>query len=96
MIKYLREVEQDLAKLPRDVRVMYDQQIEKLKRNIYLGQALTSNLSDCRKIYFGNHSEYRIIYLIKGSEVCIVVAVGERNDLEVYKLAAGRLNRRWV
>lgn len=95
MIFYLKQAENDVRKLSREDRLLYDEQIKKLEKNAYLGKKLSSNLSDCRKIYFGNRSELRIIYTIKNSEVCILVAIGCRNDLEVYQLAAKRLNRNW-
>lgn len=95
MIVYLKEAENDVRKLSKKDRLLYAEQISKLEKNAYLGKSLSSNLSDCRKIYFGSKSELRIIYTIKKSQVCILVAIGCRNDLEVYQLAAERLNRKW-
>ena len=75
--------------------------MKRLRREPLLGrplgkQALTGDLSDCRKIFF-NGAEHRIVYRLlpderKPQEVYVIV-VGPRAGLVVYKEAVRRLGR---
>ena len=52
------------------------------------------NLQGCRKTYFSN-AEYRIVSKLENGVINIVniIAVGKREDMEVYKLASQRINK---
>ncbi len=79
----------------------------KLKEKPFLGQSLEykeglGNLGDCRKVYFSDRPtkrpDYRIVYMLLPDEEdpteVRIVAVGKREDEEVYKEAAKRLGRK--
>lgn len=73
----------------------------RLERSPWLGQPLhdfsdTGDLSDCRKLYVGDRT-HRIVYRLLPDEsaptTVDVIAVGERELLQVYVEAARRLER---
>lgn len=69
-----------------------------LKKNPYLGEPLFDRpdldiyLQDCYKIYFYN-KKYRFVYTINEENeiIVIIIAIGKRNNFEVYKQADERL-----
>lgn len=55
------------------------------------GQLLSRNLHPLRKLVVGN-KQIRIIFRVYDDlDLCRVVAIGARRDVEVYKIAAERL-----
>jgi len=72
---------------------------ERLKENPYLGEPLNDRedldifLDGCYKVYFYG-TKYRYVYTINEDNevVVLVIAIGQRNNLEVYHTANERLN----
>lgn len=107
-VTLIKEATNDLMLLPDEVFDEYLIMEEKLKKNIHLGQPLMNkngkNLSDCYKIYF-NNAKYRIVYRKKNNEcevvgiekvpkmIAEIIAVGKRNQEQVYQDAVNRLGR---
>jgi len=94
-IVYHEKVEQDLKKLGNRVAVLVLKKIEKLALNPEIGQDLGNknnlNLSGFKKIYVDN-KKIRIVYKIIDDKIEVfIVAIGKRDDMEVYKLANERL-----
>ena len=57
-----------------------------------LGNKNNLNLAGFKKVYFNNR-KYRIVYEIIENEILIyIVAVGKREEMEVYKKASQRVN----
>lgn len=98
-IKYHREVQNDLKILSSRVFSEVMQYFDKLRKDYYkysqpLGDKDGRNLSDCRKTYFCN-AEYRIISKLEDGKINIIniVAVGKRDNFEVYDIANKRINK---
>ena len=57
----------------------------------FLGNKSGYNLSGCRKMYVDN-KKIRIVYRIEEQRIVVeVIALGKRDEMEVYKKAAQRL-----
>lgn len=103
---YLPAATADLARLEQDnhrlvvraqalVELVVDREIEGAELKLL---ASYGDLSDCRKVYFGDTTEptHRIVYRLLDDhaiEVVEVVAVEQREEGYVYLLAAQRLAR---
>ncbi len=94
-VKLHPEARKDLRKLDNALRQIVIKKMKKLSKNPNLGLPLGNranlNLSGCYKTYVDN-KKVRIVYKIIDDKIEIfVVAVGKRDDLEVYKKANDRL-----
>jgi mRNA interferase RelE/StbE len=94
-IEYHDEIEDDFKKLGHRIVLLALKKIEKLAQNPSMGDALGNkanlNLSGLKKVYVDN-KKVRIVYKIVEDRIEIfVVAVGKRDDMEVYKKAMSRL-----
>ena len=88
----MEEIEQDLRELPYEVREEVKAWREKLESNPYLGQLLERELRGARKLYV-RQAQYRIIYMIHQYKLHIlIIAIGKREDSEVYRIAKKRLD----
>lgn len=108
-VQYLKEVAFDLANLKDPQLSECMLMIKKLEHNIHLGKALEDkngmDLDGCYKIYFDN-AKYRIVYKkietgyeIVGVEkvpkpIAEIIAIGERNEQQVYKTADSRIKNK--
>ena len=95
LIKYHPAVTEDLQLLGETTRRQVFKKLQQLARGPQLGQPLGNqaglDLTGYRKAYVDNR-RVRIVYRISETEISIlVIAVGKREDLEVYKLAYQRL-----
>ena len=95
VIDYHDDVEDDFKKLGHRVALIALKKIEKIAQNPSIGDALGNkaniNLSGLKKVYVDN-KKIRIVYKIIEERIEIfVVAVGKRDDMEVYKTAMSRL-----
>ncbi len=93
-IKYKDGVLDDIKELPDEALSELAYYINQYKINPYsCSQPLVKNLKDCRKTYIANTS-YRIVIRIEDNTIKIVeiVAIGKRENKEVYLTAASRLN----
>lgn len=83
--------------LDGSIQKLVKKQLEKISEAPRLGELLGNkygmDLSGYRKMYV-DHKRVRIIYrIIEDTIVVEVIAIGERNDFDVYKNAAHRLGR---
>lgn len=107
MVKFTTQTINDLEALPKNVRKECFAKLEELEKNIHLGKALKNlngiNLEGYYAIYVFD-AKYRIVYkkinnsyeIININEVnkpiAELVAIGKRNDKEVYKEAFKRIS----
>lgn len=89
-IEYLpRVIQEDIPRLDKHLREIIQRKIEKLQEEPYLGFPLRSHLLGCYKLKI---SKYRVIYKILHNRLIIlVIAIGKREALAVYKIALKRL-----
>jgi mRNA interferase RelE/StbE len=94
-----KEVENDLDLLDDEIYCEAYKYLQLLEKNydkytLPLYDMDGRNLQGCRKTYFGN-AKYRIISKLENGIVNIVniIAVGKREDMEVYKTAHQRFNK---
>ena len=89
------EADEELSKLSNRERLLVFKQLKKISTSPELGQPLGNrggyDLSGCRKMY-ADRKKIRIVYTFKDEEIVIeIIAVGKRDDMQVYKDAAQRL-----
>jgi len=94
-IEYHEDVKDDFKKLGHSTTLLVLKKIQKIAKNPIIGDTLGNkadhNLSGFRKVYVDN-KRVRIVYKIIDEKIEIfIVAVGKRDDMEVYKKASGRL-----
>jgi mRNA interferase RelE/StbE len=95
-INYFPEVRKDFDNIPNDVLVETREYIKKFKVNPYsCSLPLYGNLSSCRKVYIAN-ANYRIVIQIEKNiaQIVEIVAVGKRENKEVYKEASERISNK--
>ncbi len=95
-IKYHKNIVDDLKSLDKSVRDKVFKKLEQLKKNPNLGQPLGNkagmDLSGFYKLYVDNR-RVRIVYKAENTELCIfIIAMGQREDLEIYRTAWQRKN----
>lgn len=95
-IKYHPHVTDDLRQLDKGVRDKVFKKIEQLSNAPELGHLLGNkanlDLSNYRKLYVDNR-RIRVVYRIEQEMICILIlAVGKREDLEIYRIARQRLD----
>jgi mRNA interferase RelE/StbE len=93
-IKYHPLVEKDLKQLNNSIRIEVFKKIKKIQKAPELGELLGNknniNLSGLRKMYVAK-KQVRIVYeIIEKIVVIKVLAIGKREDMEVYKQAEKR------
>jgi mRNA interferase RelE/StbE len=98
-LKFFDEVYNDIVNLPQDIGYEVIDYFQKYQKNPYkyskpLYNQGGLNLEGYRKTYVAN-ATHRIVLKIEEDEVKIVevVAVGKREDKEVYKAAVKRLEK---
>jgi mRNA interferase RelE/StbE len=87
-------VDDDLSKLSHTQKLLVFKQFKKIEKSPELGQLLGNkagyDLSGCRKIYV-DKKKIRIVYQIINDEIIVeVIAVGKRDDMDVYLKASER------
>ncbi len=95
-IKYHKNIVDDLKSLDKSVRDKVFKKLEQLKKNTNLGQPLGNkagmDLTGFYKLYVDNR-RVRIVYKLEGTELCLlIIAIGQREDLEIYRTAWQRKN----
>ena len=88
-------IDQDLSKLSHSQKLLVFKQFKKLEMSPELGQLLGNkagyDLSGCRKLYV-DKKKIRIVYQIINNEIIVeVIAVGKRDDMDVYLNASERI-----
>ncbi|MEI7511250.1 MAG: type II toxin-antitoxin system RelE/ParE family toxin [Candidatus Peregrinibacteria bacterium] len=91
------KAEQELLSLKTHLSAEATKEIDALSENPFRGKPLHGELRTCRKIYF-HHKKMRIVYRLEGNTVHIeevksleIIAIGERKQEKVYKIALKRL-----
>jgi mRNA interferase RelE/StbE len=89
------EADKELEELSQRERVLVFKQFKKIASSPELGKPLGNkagfDLSGCRKMYV-DKKRIRIVYAIVDEQIVIeIIAIGKRDDMEVYKNAADRL-----
>jgi len=89
------EADEELSKLSKREQLLVFKQLKKISNSPQLGQLLGNkngfDLSGCRKMY-ADKKKIRIVYSIFKDEILVeVIAIGKRDELEVYKNASKRL-----
>ncbi len=89
------EADEELGELSSRERVLVFKQFKKISTSPELGKLLGNragyDLTGCRKMY-ADKKRIRIVYTILNEQIVIeVIAIGKRDELEVYKNTAGRL-----
>lgn len=82
-------IKTDLPKLDNKIKSIVKRKIEQLKHNPYLGLPLRGKLA---KFYKLKVSKYRVVYEVNNNNlIIIVIAIGKRDNLFVYKIAEKRI-----
>lgn len=94
-IKLHIEAEEEFLSLEGSVRKLVAKQIEKIAVSPELGEELGNkngiNLTGCRKMY-ADQKHIRIVYEVVETKIIVyILAIGKREDMEVYKAAISRL-----
>jgi len=87
--------QKDMKALSKTQQILVLKQFKKLKNSPQLGDPLGNkngyNLSGCRKLYV-DKKRVRIVYKIVDNQIIVeVIAIGKRDDMEVYQKASVRL-----
>ena len=93
-IKFHPLIEEDLKKLGNAIRLEVFKKLKKIQQSPELGELLGNkngmNLTGLRKVYVAK-KQVRIVYeIIDDVLVVHVVAIGKREDMEVYRQADQR------
>lgn len=93
-VKFHPLIEEDLKKLGNAIRLEVFKKLKKIQRSPELGELLGNkngmNLTGLRKIYVAK-KQVRIVYeIIDDVLVVHVIAIGKREDMEVYRQAEQR------
>lgn len=94
-IEYHPELEQDLKALGHSMTLLVFKKLKKIAENpmvgVELGNKANMNLTGYKKVYV-DKKRVRIVYKIVEDKVVVyVIAVGKRDDMEVYGKASNRL-----
>jgi mRNA interferase RelE/StbE len=89
------EAEEELDELSDRERLLVFKQLKKISTSTELGIWLENkagyDLSGCRKMYV-DKKRIRIVYTMMEEQIMIeVIAIGKRDEMEVYKKASERL-----
>ena len=89
------EADEELNALSNRERILVFKQFKKISSSPELGKLLGNkagyDLSGCRKMY-ADKKRIRIVYTILDNQIVIeIIAIGKRDEMEVYKDAAERL-----
>ena len=92
-----QEADDDLDTLSHREKILVFKQLKKTSVSPELGQRLGKrsgyDLSGYRKMY-ADQKKIRIVYTIVEDQIIVeVVAIGKRDDMEVYKKASERIDK---
>lgn len=93
-IQFIKESAKDWRKLDNSVKLELKKNLQpRLQDPMVESSRLRGDLSDCYRIR-APKSGYRLVYKVENETlVILVIAVGKRDDAEVYRSAAIRLGR---
>jgi len=89
------EIEEDLREIDHSLRIQVFKKLKQIQQSpelgLPLGNKYNMDLTGFRKVYVAK-KKVRIVYEILGDILSIyVIAIGKRDDMEVYEKAVGRL-----
>jgi mRNA-degrading endonuclease RelE of RelBE toxin-antitoxin system len=92
-----KEAKEEFEEINHSLKKLVISQFKKLQESPQLGKTLGKkrgmDLSGYRKLYF-NKKKHRIVYRIKESEKKVIIyAIGERDDMAVYKEVLKRIQK---
>ena len=93
-IEFHEDVKKDLKELGHSTTALVLKKLQRISQNPLIGNELgnkaNNNLAGFRKVYVEN-KRVRIVYKIIEDKIEVfVIAVGKRDDMEVYKKAKDR------
>ncbi len=92
-VKFTEEARDDFRELDGRQKILVAKQLAKLERDPrmgkHLGNKMAMDLTGYYKLY-ADKKRVRIVYSIEG-HLIKVIAIGEREDMEVYQLASKRI-----
>ena len=93
-IQFIKESAKDWNKLDNSIKLEFKKNLQPRLQNLDVESSrLSGDLSDCYRIR-APKSGYRLVYKVENETlVILVIAVGKREDEEVYRSAAIRLER---
>jgi len=91
------EAKEELKKLNKSVQILFTKKLKQILKapeiGINLGNKNNLKLAGLKKAYF-NNKKHRIVYETVEEKVMIyIIAVGKREEMDVYKKADSRVNR---
>jgi mRNA interferase RelE/StbE len=94
-VEYHPQLEQDLKELGHSTAQLVFKKLKKIAQNpiigVDLGNKANMNLTGYKKVYV-DKKRVRIVYKIVEEKIVIyVIAVGKRDDREVYEIASQRV-----
>jgi mRNA interferase RelE/StbE len=95
-IQFIPEAAEDYASLDGSIKKQVNEKIDKLKENLFLGEALGNknniDLTGYYKIYIARKA-YRIVYRILKEKIEIIEiwGIGKRDKMEIYKIIGQRI-----
>ena len=94
-IIFHEEVDKDLKEIGNSISLLVFKKLRQLAKNPVIGEDLGNkanmNLSGFKKVYV-NNKRVRIVYKIFEEKIEVfVVAIGKRDDMDVYKKAEERI-----
>ena len=97
-LKFHPEAKKELKKLNRSIQILFTKKLKQILINpevgIDLGNKNNLKLAGFKKAYF-NSKRHRIVYKVKKNEITVyIIAIGKREDMEVYKKADIRANKK--
>lgn len=98
-VEFHPKAAKEFLKLDGRVKKLVARQIAKLEKKPAIGQLLGNkqglDLTSCRKLYVDN-KRFRIVYEVIDQQVVIFIfAIGNRDEMKVYKDASKRKNTSW-
>ena len=93
-VEFHEDVDKDFKELGHRVIALVFKKLKKVAQNPIIGDELgnkaNNDLAGFRKVYVDN-KRVRVVYTIIEDKIEVfVIAVGKRNDMEVYKKASAR------
>ena len=94
-LELLAQADDDIDEFSNREKILIYKQFKKILKSPELGKPLGNkngyDLSGCRKMY-ADSKKIRIVYRIIDEKIIVeVIAVGQRNEMEVYKKASKRI-----
>ena len=90
------EAKEELKKLNNSIQILFTKKLKQILNapeiGIKLGNKNNLKLAGLKKVYF-NNKKHRIVYqTIEDKVIVYIIAVGKREEMNVYKKADSRIN----